>query len=73
MQQQVAPVAGSPSCARRADRRIMAALNRPVTANYVLHERVSVDTQGVCMCSLAFCYVVVEELLRDDIQDFFLT
>ena len=53
----------------------MAALNRPVTANYVLHERVSVDTQGVCVCVLLrfASYVVVEELLRGDIQDFFLT
>ena len=42
----------------------MAALNRPTTANYVIHEKVSVDTQGACFVTTLIATVCGEEVCR---------
>lgn len=41
----------------------MAALNRPITANYVIHERVSVDTQGACSVACWLCQFFVVDVV----------
>jgi len=40
----------------------MAALNRPTTASYETHEKVSVDTQGACVCAFAPSFFVAVDL-----------